>query len=125
MRLYHFCSDKAVKKILRNGISKGGIIEPFDTYYQFHFGYVWLTTDPDPKNQSWATNYLLDENRTEWRLTVEIPKQEENRVMDRIAVVDRFPRASLLYNGWNGSENWRVYHGLIDKRWIVKAEKMD
>lgn len=43
MTLYHFCAAKHVKKdTARTGV-------------YIHNGWIWLTKDTDPANQSWAT----------------------------------------------------------------------
>ena len=86
---------------------------------------MWLTLDPDPKQQSWATNYTIPYSRTAWRLTVEIPKDSEDRIFDREKIVQLYPKADCLFKRWAGSENWRVYHGIIPKEWIVAADRQE
>ena len=125
MTLYHFCADKHVKQILRQGITIGAVSEPTATGFIIHSGYMWLTTDPDPARQSWATRVKVRYSRTAWRLTVEIPDYEWPKLYSRKTLRMRYPATDMLFAGWPGSENWRVFHGIIPKEWIVKAERME
>ena len=122
MKLYHFCSSKHIKQIMRQGLTKGAVVEPTATGFYIHNGWIWLTTDPDPARQSWATRNLIGYSRTEWRLTVEIP--DNSLIYNKITLPIMWPSTRALFDGWPGSENWYVYHGIIPKEWIVKAERM-
>lgn len=121
MILYHFCAKRHVRQILRQGIAVGSLLEPSKAGYYIHSGWMWLTLDPDPKNQSWATNNRIPYSRTAWRLTVELPDGELDKLYDREKLTSRYPACDLLFKGWTGSENWRVYHGVIPKEFIVEA----
>ena len=121
MTLYHFCAERYRKSILTRGICVGGICVPTKTGFELYNGFQWLTADPDPERQSWATRRLVKYSRTAFRLTVEIPESAADRVMDRTAVEARFPGAGLLFMNWPGSENWRVFRGHIPPEWIVCA----
>lgn len=33
------------------------------------------------------------------------------------------PGTHALFDGWPDSENWRVYHGEIPRRWLKKLER--
>lgn len=126
MTLYHFCADKHVKKIMREGLTIGGLAEPTVTGYILHNNYIWLTKDPDPKNQSWATRHIVKYSRTAWRLTIEIPTAFARIwLLNRFDITMMYPACAGLLDGWPGSENWRVYNGVIPKEWIVKAERME
>ena len=124
MKLYHFCSDKHIKSIMRQGLNTGAVVEPTDHGYIMHSGYIWLTKDPDPNNQSWATQHIVRYNRVAWRLTIEIPHEEENQIFDRECLAKVFPGSGPLFDGWAGSENWRVFKGMIPRDWITAAERM-
>lgn len=124
MTLYHFCAAKHIKSILRHGLDQGGLTEIKPTGFVVHGGWTWLTTDPDPAHQSWATSNLVQYSRTAWRLTIEIPDEEYRRLYDRIGATMLYPSCSALFRGFVGSENWRVFHGTIPKEWIKKAEEM-
>lgn len=123
MRLYHFCAARHKKSIQYSGIRIGGVCVPTSTGYTMHSGYMWLTTDPDPRRQSWATRQIVTYSRTEYRCTVEIPESEIGKLYDRDALEALFPGSGMLFDGWGGSENWRVYHGIIPPEWIVNIKR--
>ena len=125
MTLYHFCADRHVKNIIRQGLIHGGVCEPTKTGYIIHRGWMWLTTDPDPKRQSWATRKSIPYSRTAWRLTIEIPDEEIRNIYDHKTLPQLWPATVCLFRGWAGSENWRVYRGMIPKQWIKAAERME
>lgn len=125
MKLFHFCSSKHIKQIMRQGLTMGAVVEPTATGFYIHNGWVWLTSDPDPTRQSWATRNQIKYSRTAWRLTVEIPDNiPDGFLHNRTTLSMIWPSTCALFDGWPGSENWRVFHGVIPKEWIVKAEKM-
>lgn len=132
MILYHFCSERDYKRIQREGISKGMIaIMPGngseDSFkgVAIHTNWQWLTYDPDPAHQSWATRNLISYSRTAYRLTLDVPQEEaEARLYDRERLKKIIPEADYLFEGWPGSECWRVYQGYIPSKWIVLAERM-
>lgn len=124
MTFYHFCADKHVKKILRQGLTIGALTEPTPQGYIIHIGWIWLTTDPDPNNQSWNTMNAINYSRTAWRLTVDIPDSERKRIYSRFGIASVYPACDMLFKGFKGSESWRVYHGMIPKEWIVGAKEM-
>lgn len=123
IRLFHFCAAKHRKSIQYSGINVGGVCEPTPTGFILHKGYMWLTTDPDPRGQSWATRSLVKYSRTEYRCTVEIPDECADRIMDKDALQKLFPGSEALFVGWPGSENWRVYRGIIPPEWITRIDR--
>lgn len=52
MTFYHFCADRHIKGILRNGLTEGGLTEIAPRGFVLHTGWIWLTTDPDAKNRA-------------------------------------------------------------------------
>ena len=63
MILYHFCAAKHIKSILRQGLTKGVLAEPTPDGFRIYYGYTWLTVDPDPGKQSWATRNAIKYDR--------------------------------------------------------------
>ena len=124
MTIYHFCADKHVKNIMRKGLTIGSVVEPTETGFILHNGWMWLTLDPEPNRQSWATQNRVKYSRTAWRLTIDIPDDEWYKLYDREKLCARYPACDALFEGWPGSDNWRVFHGMIPKHWIVNAERM-
>lgn len=126
MILYHFCADRHVKSIMREGLTIGGICEMKPSGVVIHAGWIWLTLNADPNAQSWAKNQaLISYSRTTWRVTVEIPDGQLDRLYDRERLTDEYPSTSLLFRGFEGNEDWRVFRGRIPVKWIICAEKMD
>ena len=124
MILYHFCAAKHIKSILRQGLTKGALAAPTPTGFRIYYGYTWLTVDPDPNKQSWATQNAIKYDRTAWRLTIEIPVTECGKLYSRFGITTLFPACDGLFRGFAGSENWRVFHGRIPKEWIKEAKEV-
>lgn len=125
MTLYHFCAKKHVKNILRKGLTQGALTEITPIGYTIHKGWMWLTTDPDPNNQSWATRNAIPYSRTAYRLTIEIPVTEYGRIHSRHEIIRHYPGCDVLFRGYAGNENWRVFHGMIPREWIKEVKEMD
>jgi hypothetical protein len=75
------------------------------------------------KKQSWATRNAIQYSRTAWRLTVEIPDNELDRIYDRQRLRAVYPLTEPLFEGWPGSENWCVHHGRIPREYIKAYER--
>lgn len=124
MILYHFCAAKHIKSILQQGLTKGVLAEPTPDGFRIYYGYTWLTVDPDPGKQSWATRNAIKYDRTAWRLTIEIPDAECSRLYDPLSITAHYPDCDLLFTGFPGSESWRVFRGRIPKEWIKEANRV-
>lgn len=130
MKIYHFCSEKALRGIKTDGITKGMIptVRRAEAHTKRKYNYIlisgwqWLTICGDQK-QSWATNILIKENRTKYRLTIEIPEKETESLYDREKLLQLYPEIGPLFDGLDGSENWRVFRGTIPKYWIKAVEQ--
>ena len=125
MTLYHFCAARHRKSIQYTGIRIGGVCLSGEKGYNAKTGYIWLTTDPDPGSQSWATRHMIPYSRTAYRFTVEIPESQTHNILDRDALEKEIPGSGALFDGWPGSENWRVYRGLISKQWLIHCENTE
>lgn len=132
MTIYHFCSDKSIRGIMTDGITRG--IVPGFAFISapkggrtgvavMTKGWQWVTTDGDPMRQSWATSEYIKENRVEFRLTIEIPEKELDSLYDKEKFLTVFPNHGPLFDEWDGSENWRIYRGNIPKYWIKDIER--
>jgi len=124
MTLYHFCADKHVKNILRKGLIMGGVTELTTQGYIIHSGWNWLTLNGNPKEQTWEGHTLIPCSRTAWRLTIEIPDDELDRLHDKEMLLALYPSASMLFRGHQGSDAWRVFRGMIPREWIKAADDM-
>lgn len=125
MTLYHFTTKKYARSIRRVGLTLGVLTLPTVTGYDVQTGWIWLTVDGEAARQSWNTRNILKYSRDEVRLTVEIPAEQEHRLLDREALCGIYPEARWLFEGWAGSENWRVFHGVIPKEWITEYREKD
>lgn len=126
MILYHFCATFSEDRILSEGIRLGQFAYFHDGHYQFIPKCQWLTKDPDPKNQSWATQHLIDYGRTAYRMTVNIPQSHHKKLIPAADFVRNMPdEAKSVIYGWPGSENWYIFRGDIPAKWIVGCKKFD
>lgn len=131
MQIFHFCCGKDCRGIRTDGITEGAIptVRKAEEHTKQKYNYVlikgwqWLTLDGDHDRQSWATKILIKENRTEYRLTIEIPEKEMDSLYDRDRLLELYPEVGPLFDEWEGSENWRVFRGNIPKYWIRKIER--
>lgn len=125
MTLYHFCAERNKNSILLEGLTLGQFPQFSNGQYKFLPRCQWLTTEPDPKKQSWATQNLIDYSRTEYRLTVNIPDSYHKKLVRATDFVKDMPEeAQQIVTGWNGSENWYIYRGNIPAKWIVGCKRM-
>lgn len=127
MIVYHFCCKRDAKRIMKQGLTLGHIPkwDEVNRRWVLRSGFQWVTLNDDPDAQSWDTHYLLRYSRTEMRLTIDIPKEYEDHLLNMREMTDVVDGiAPELYEGWSGSNDWRVYRGSIPKAWIIKAETM-
>lgn len=125
MKLYHFCGEKFVKSIRHDGLKVGMVCVPGKRGLEVYRGWIWLTLDGDAQNQSWATRILIPYSRTAWRVTVDIPDAYLHRLADRKMLQTIIPGSGVLFDGWPGSESWRVYHGTIPPSWVTDIIRTD
>ena len=125
MILYHFCCEKDARGIRTDGITKGAIPWFDGNVVHMMTGWQWLTLDGDHAHQSWAKRHILRYDRTEYRWTVEIPDDQAARLYDRDRLEQAFPSSYALFAGWLHSDQWRVHHGPIPRRWLTKLERWD
>ena len=110
MKIYHFCADRLLWRILKDGLTMGGVAVPEKKGFVMYTGWVWLTCDPDP---------------TAWRLTIEIPDLWLKNIFDRQQLSEAVPGAKIVFDGYPYSEQWRAFNGRIPREWIKAAEKME
>lgn len=126
LTIYHFCAAHMKDNILAEGLTKG--------YFPYWEGNnlkpipqcQWLTTDPDPRNQSWATQHLINYSRTAFRLTIVIPKSHHKKLVRALDFVRNMPvQDQQLVTGWAGGDKWYIYRGNIPAKWIVGCHQME
>ena len=135
MILYHFCCEKDMRGIRNHGITKGVICgqtrirKPGGGLGEWQIymrpGWQWLTMDSRKEAQSWNTHVMISYDRTAYRWTVEIPEDMRSQLYDMDRLAKEIPGTEDLFNGWDGSENWRVYRGPIPRKWLKKLVHWD
>lgn len=133
MRVYHFCCERDMRGIRNKGITQGAVVcekkipqgkgKPAVWQPCMRTGWQWVTLDGRHDRQSWATQYTIRIDRTEYRWTVDIPEKEEDSLYNRHRLNELLPGSGKLFDGWDGSENWLVYRGSIPKKWLTKLER--
>ena len=126
MILYHFCAAHMKDSILAEGLTKGMFphfegddLEPIPKCQ-------WLTKDPDPRRQSWATQNLINYSRTAYRLTVDIPRSHHKKLVRALDFIRDMPAEDQeLVTGWAGGDQWYIYRGNIPPKWIVGCHKVE
>lgn len=128
MKIFHFCREKDVRGIKTDGLTKGAI-PIVDTIHGkktwgLIAGWQWLTLDGDHDRQSWATQEIFKDDRTEYRFTIEIPEKETDSLYDRDSLLELLPQVDRrLFIGWEGSEDWRIFWGTVPKYWIKAIDQ--
>jgi hypothetical protein len=123
MRLYHFTGLPFIQGILEQGIFKGltPIVLPDNKMLAFLPKTQWLTSNRD-YDQPWTQNSTLPYDRTEFRLSVEIPDNSKNLV----AWAEFKPKIESYvlpdFDNHEDAKNWYIYQGNIPRAWIVGVE---
>jgi hypothetical protein len=125
LKLYHFASPLHVDGCLKNGIIKGVIPIYKDGKYGFIPGFQWLTSNPEFHQEGANTEYTtLPYDRTEYRLTVVIPKAARDRLFRWLDICDKLPIGEAM-NAYGDPENWFVFQGRIKSGWIRRVERKE
>ena len=123
MIFYHFTSKHHVGGCKNTGLIMGVLPMSIDPP-NFKNGYQWLTTNPD-FDQSWDRGKNLPYDRTDYRLTIEIPDKHKSKLLkfttDIKKIIPKFIYEALF--GYGEPDNWYAYHGLIPSKWIKKVER--
>jgi hypothetical protein len=126
MKLYHFCPAHMLDSIKRKGLTLGKYPLMGDGHTTFIDGIQWLTTESDPRKQSWATRSLIRYSRTAYRLTVDIPMSRARKLIRATDFIKNLaPEQREPVEAWPGSDDWYIYRGEIRSQWIKKIERME
>jgi hypothetical protein len=114
-----------VESIRKKGLTLGKFPLLGDGHITFIDGFQWLTDEPDPAKQSWATGRFLPYDRTAYRLTVNIPmNQAARKLYKATAFVKDLPEEKREFvDAWEGSEHWYIYKGAIPPKWITASQR--
>ena len=120
MKLYHFTSKHHVQGCLDKGLRLGVIpIQGPPDKLTFIKEMQWLTQNPE-KAQSWNENSTLPYDRTEYRLTVKIPKAHRRKLIPWRLIEDMSP----ILSSDGDPDNWYVFDGIIKPGWIRDVVQM-
>lgn len=130
MKLYHFTAGKFVRRIKQGGLIKGVMPISIKGSIAFIHDMQWLTLDPS-YNQSWnawGRGSYLNYDRTECRITVQIPKRcygnlhEWPHIKRKLNIL-----VPLNFDDFTDHSKWRVYIGRVEPSWLksfdAKGEK--
>lgn len=111
---------------MRKGLTMGCIPIAVDPPKLMH-GFRWLT-----KNKKWEQAWCdprissLPYRRNAYRLTIKIPKRFKHKVINWLSLckTDKIPKlTSDALNAFGDPDNWRLYQGDIDPRWIIEVKR--
>ena len=126
MKLYQYTGADHAESIRHTGLKLGSIPLGDDVQGYHLLGPAqWLTDDADWQNQGWATNILVDEDRTAVRFVVTIPWSHRQLlwhwpVLARQVLkcsedwIENFNRAGGSADG----ARWWVYLGHVPPGWL-------
>lgn len=126
MKLYHFCPEHMLPGIKKGGLTKGNI--PLITKGKVRLlpKIQWLTLNPS-FDQEWEKYSSLPYRRNDYRITLKIPKLNEN--LGRWLSICQHPifkETAEILNEYGDPENWFIYKGRIRPglfRDIIAREK--
>ena len=125
MTFYHFCAAHMVSDVMQCGLTLGAYPLIGGSELQFIPKCQWLTAEPDPDKQSWATSRLIAYSRTAYRLTVKIPDSYKKKIVRAAGFVKELPvEHQGIVTDWDGSDKWYIFKGNIPPKWIVGCRKM-
>ena len=111
---YHFTAFKFVSGILRDGITKGIMIDVDGLNMLIpRKGYQWLTKKKDFK-QSWCEFSSLSHKRNEVRLTLKFNEDEQKNIIKWLDLCRDEPNdMQKLLNFCGEPDNWFLFKGNI------------
>lgn len=113
MTFYHFCAGEFLESIKKEGLTEGQIPNGDNSFTP---GFQWLTIH-QTYNQSWCRADELQYNRTEYRLTIDIPESESRNVLKWVDHFRGHPMFNDLNNGCD-PQHWFLFKGTIPPDWI-------
>lgn len=127
MKLYHFTGDQFLYGIRTEGITLGMFPIIINEKIVLMKDCQWLTKN-ESFDQPWHDPELttLPYDRRRNRLTIKIPKKEENKLWEWKSIKIRFGKFFIPNFDYDEDcENWFIYMGKIKPQWIKKIEKSD
>ncbi len=123
--LYHYTSAHVIDKVRARGLTKGALPWNSDALGnpRLRRGFQWLTTSPVFNDQAWCTLGQLPFAKNAYRVTVAIPSDRLNRVIEWRALCDRYRPESAEYLNATGGDTacWRLFVGPIPPSWFIEV----
>jgi hypothetical protein len=122
--LYHFTSDKHIAGCLKDGLTKGVTYAGHDGYGVHFLDHTqWLTAN-SKFNQSWNQGSTLPYDRNANRLTICIPKEYTQNVVEWVSFgPSMVPATYKELSMFGDPENWYIYMGDVPPEWIIERTK--
>ncbi|MBY0513570.1 MAG: hypothetical protein K2P78_06620 [Gemmataceae bacterium] len=122
MRLYHFTADRFLPGIREHGITRGVTPVRVGGMLGFISRTQWLTANAGFE-QSWCSHSTLPYDRTERRITVEIPRNHPGELMGWFEFRKRVVKHLLSdFDRYGDRHNWWVFLGHIPAAWIIQID---
>lgn len=127
MILYHFTAARLIKRIKREGLTLGGVLDRDSAGRLIaRTGYIWLTTNDNFYAQDWNSMLIIPYDRAEFRITVRVPTTYEGRVINWLeycASGNIAPDIAEHLNAIGDPHNWRLYRGVIPPAWFKAVNR--
>lgn len=119
MKLYHFTSRYHIQGCLKEGLTLGAVVINIKKKL-YVSGYQWLTINKD-FNQFWSKHSTLPYDRTDFRLTLKIPRKIRKQRLHKwndyaLNIVSQEMKDTL--NVFGDPENWYIFQGTIHPKFI-------
>ena len=114
--LYHFTSKHHIEGCKRQGIKLGVLPDFKNGKVVLVKGFQWLTTNPN-FSQEWNTQQEIKYDRTEYRITIQIPRIYKHKILNWLELSKNNKVAKYL-NAFGDRENWRIFKGIIRPTWF-------
>jgi hypothetical protein len=122
MILYHFTSKHHIESCKREGLTLGLI--PFLSNGQIDAidGHQWLTENLN-YDQAWNSMLAVKYDRTEYRITINIPKKHHGSVLFWLDFCEENPGKFDYLNTYGDPWNWRLFVGRVKPGWFGKIDR--
>jgi len=121
---YHFTAKHLLPNILKQGLTLGKFPLVSESNISFITPCQWLTINDKFNTQSWNTSNLIKYSRNDYRLTIEIPRVNERKIIKATEYIKLIPvEYRHIVTDWNGSEDWYLFMGKISPEWIIDYQE--
>lgn len=85
-------------------------------------GFQWLTANPGWDAQRWATAVAVGYSRTDYRITVRIPRSQHPNLVPWLAICPDTDMTRYM-NAAGGAEDWWIFHGRVKPGWFREIDR--